>query len=794
MKQLILISAFCLLLTTILPAQWQPTNGPCGGDINSLMIQDQYIFALAPGAGVFVSSDNGTTWSPRNNGLTNLYLQCIAVKGTRIFLGTSEGLFISDDNGNTWNTVLLNGLAYFSVTGLGSNTQSVFMLMNNGDSGADTLFRSDDGTNWNKDLFYNNFFSLGVCGDTVFIGSNNGYLYRSTDNGANFQSVDLTSYTDLLYPNSFTYSGSFLFATGRTGGIFRSADNGNTWTQTSGGLANEEAVTLTANGSKLYAGMYEGSLQYNYQSNGGLYITNDYVNWTCIGLTNIAVEDVLISGNRIIVGTLSRGILISDDGGLTWNPTNNGLTRLAVLAVANNGSDLFASCITDPNPDSDDYYGMMKSTDQGATWVRSGSGIPNEPISAFAVSNSIMLAGGYGVYLSTDHGVTWRQIFYPGYQINSLVFLNSLIFAGTGGGVFLSDDMGVTWQSVNNGLDYSDILTMTVKDNNLFAGTSEGVFRSSDNGSTWIKVSNGLEGYYITALASNNDYLFASGTANNVAIFRSPDNGDNWIKTDLGVDFSLFSSVLSLVVSNEKIIAGTSYNISEVLYSGNNGLTWSVVSTGLPYGYDITSLVILDSAVYAGLNGTNYNVLGSGVWTRPLSEFIPFELPVDTVLLQATANDSQILTIISSTSWVLDGQLPSWLSVNKISGIASDSLTFTTIQANPNSWPRYAFMDIVSEGISRQFTIIQKESVNGIAGQQMSTISIFPNPTSGKIIITTPPGYTKLTITNTTGQILYEQPVISPKTQLDLSQYPNGIYYLRLFSEKGSCIKEIIIL
>jgi photosystem II stability/assembly factor-like uncharacterized protein len=796
MKRLLLISAFCLLLTTILPAQWQPTNGPFGGNVNGLILKTPYVFALVSGVGVFISSDNGTTWSQRNNGLTNLNVQCIAVKGTRIFLGTSYGLFTSDDNGTTWNTVVLNGRAYFSVTGLGSNAQSVFMLMNNGSSGPDSLFKSDDGTNWVRNLFDQSFFSLGVCGDSVFIGGNNGDFYRSTDNGVNFHYIDLSSYPDLLYPRSFTYSGSFLFATGYTGGIFRSPDNGNTWTQTTGGLANEEAVSLTAYGNKLYAGMNEGPMQIGYQSNGGLYVTTDYINWTYVGLTGISVGRIVISGNRIIAETWLHGIYISDDDGVTWNPSENGLTRLPVLAVTKNGSDLFASCITDPSSGSGDSYGLMKSTDQGATWVHSGSGIPNEPISSFAVSNSIMLAGGYGVYLSSDHGLTWKQIFYPGYSISSLVILNSRIFAGTSGGVFLSDDVGVTWHSANNGLDDANVTAMIAKDNTLFTGTSSGVYRSSDNGSSWTKVRNGLEGYYINALASNNDFLFASGAETTAGIFRSPDNGDHWIKTDIGINFTLFSSVLSLAVSNEKIIAATYYTNSSILYSANNGETWSVLNTGLPDEYDISSVIILDSTVYAGSTQGSYPYyyIGSGVWKRPLSEFIPFELQSDTVLLQATANNSKNLTITSSTSWVLDGQLPGWVSVNKTAGTASDAITFTTTSANPNSWPRYAFLDIVSEGISRPFTVIQKESINGITDQSLKEVSLFPNPTSGNIIINTPSGYNKVTVTTAPGQVLYEQPIISSQTHLDLTRFGKGLYYLRLTGKNNTCIKEIIVL
>lgn len=786
MKRLLLICTFCLQFLTIINAQWQPTNGPYGGNINGLAIKDQYIFALIAGSGVFISSDNGNSWSQRNNGLTNLDVLCIAVKGSRIFVGTANGLFSSDDNGSTWNTVLFNGLANFSVNGLGSNTKSIFVLLGSSSYPGDTLYKSNDGSTWVKNLFDASFNSLGVCGDTVFIGSNDGYLFRSTDNGMNFHSVDLTGYSDLLDTRTFTYSGSYLFASGQAGMIYKSADNGTTWTPANAGLNYSFNATLAANGTKLYAGSYYVESSYY----GGLYVSeNNGANWTSLGLTGLTVDKVIFSGNRIIAGTWPKGIFISDDGGNTWKSSSTGLVKLSILALTNNGPDLFASCSVNSFFGGDNLFYIFKSTDKGTTWFQSDSGMSNKAIGVFAVGNSYMLAGGPGVYISTNHGLSWRLLFNPGYTINSLVILNSLIFAGTQFGIFLSEDSGNNWHSVNNGLDNTNITTMISKGDFLFAGTSSEIYRSSDNGSNWIKVSNGIEGFYNNGMASNNDFLFASGYSQLNGIFRSSDNGDNWI-----LSLPLSCSVISFAVSNDKVIAGTSNYNSEVLFSGNNGETWSVVNTGLPDYFDISSLVILDSTVYAGLTNEFYNPLGCGVWKRPLSEFIPFDLLGDTVLLEETAGDQKNLTITSSTSWVLDGQLPTWLSVNKNSGTGSDLLSLTSTTANPNQSPRYSFLNIVSEGISRPFTVIQKGTLNGIDDQPLKTVSVFPNPTSGKIIINSPESYNKLTLTSAPGQILYEQVINSSKTQLDLQHFGKGVYYLRFSGKNNSCIKEVVVL
>ncbi len=66
------------------------------------------LFAGTYGYGVFVSTDNGTSWTAVNAGLTNTYVNALAVSpngtgGTNLFAGTYEGVFVSTNNGATWS-------------------------------------------------------------------------------------------------------------------------------------------------------------------------------------------------------------------------------------------------------------------------------------------------------------------------------------------------------------------------------------------------------------------------------------------------------------------------------------------------------------------------------------------------------------------------------------------------------------------------------------------------------------------------------------------------------------------
>jgi hypothetical protein len=100
---------------SIAPAQttWQQTNGPYGGSVSCLAVSGTNLLAGSYGGGIFRSTNNGTTWTAVNMGLTGpVHVYSLAVipasggSGTNIFAGTQfQGVFRSTDNGTTWTGV-----------------------------------------------------------------------------------------------------------------------------------------------------------------------------------------------------------------------------------------------------------------------------------------------------------------------------------------------------------------------------------------------------------------------------------------------------------------------------------------------------------------------------------------------------------------------------------------------------------------------------------------------------------------------------------------------------------------
>jgi hypothetical protein len=60
-------------------------------NITSLAASDGYVFAGTDTGGIFVSTNNGTSWTAVNIGMTNTYVHALAVSGTNLFAGTRGG-------------------------------------------------------------------------------------------------------------------------------------------------------------------------------------------------------------------------------------------------------------------------------------------------------------------------------------------------------------------------------------------------------------------------------------------------------------------------------------------------------------------------------------------------------------------------------------------------------------------------------------------------------------------------------------------------------------------------------
>ena len=205
------------------------------------------------------------------------------------------------------------------------------------------------------------------------------------------------------------------------------------------------------------------------------------------GLTNNNVVALAYNGTALFAGT-EGGLFISTNNGSLWTACSDANVSSAnVKALVTIGTNIFAGCYGGK--------GVFLSTDNGATWTAVNTGFSFKYVDALAVSgNKIYASLMYeGVFWSNDNGTTWTKITaapLADNTVRSIVSIGSAIFAGTDddNGVFKSTDDGATWTAVNTGLTQKIVESLAVVGTKLYAATKNGVFVTSDNGGSWATV------------------------------------------------------------------------------------------------------------------------------------------------------------------------------------------------------------------------------------------------------------------------------------------------------------------
>src|SRR5205814_6189957 len=78
MKKSVLFFCAALGALAFLPtksdADWTRSNGPWSATVMDILADGSNLFCATRGGGVLLSTDNGSSWTPLDNGLTNPYV------------------------------------------------------------------------------------------------------------------------------------------------------------------------------------------------------------------------------------------------------------------------------------------------------------------------------------------------------------------------------------------------------------------------------------------------------------------------------------------------------------------------------------------------------------------------------------------------------------------------------------------------------------------------------------------------------------------------------------------------
>ncbi len=280
-------------------------------------------------------------------------------------------------------------------------------------------------------------------------------------------------------------------------GVFRSTDDGASWTQ----LPNPHAATL----GPVYG------FNYNYKGKGDLFVgggfglfrsSNNGDAWQQLRIQPTVGTDPVIVGFTF---TTWGDIFLASNGSALWQSTDNGATWSE--AGINNDITLYPSFVA-CSPKGKLFAGtsnaMYSTTDKGNSVWQSISGAMGSNVSfAFNSNGSEIIAGGTsGLFRSFDDGNSWKPLSPPGMgnltYYSLAIASNGSIFEGTESllnsvkAVSLSADSGTSWLDISSGLPSSLVYAFGVsRKGYVYAATDNGVFRYSQPTGVVRAISNG---------------------------------------------------------------------------------------------------------------------------------------------------------------------------------------------------------------------------------------------------------------------------------------------------------------
>lgn len=505
---------------------------------------------------IYKSENRGKSWTNLNTGLfgkNSGAIKSLSIhpqKSTHLYAGALNGVYFSHNGGKSWQDIT-DKLPYIHTAGvyLNSNGKKIY---------AATL------------------------GGGVYTGiiQNNSVKWSSQSN--------LKMQVHHVQVTTHPKDPAIIYASAYPGGVFKSMNQGKTWSEINFGLASFAIKDPLRQGyyafaisrtkpNILYLGMY-GAGMYKSLDKGDTWMPINGKNRVMDGK---AITSLLIDPDNPgkVWVTTEEGLHQTEDGGQKWEelsfPGEKSQLRLIKM---NKEKKLFVSRLG---------YELYRSDNSGKDW---------RPINGF---------GNFGTFWPM-----WDDR--PLYQYTSLVFHpqdpDILLFGTFPAGIFKSKDKGKTWRESNVGWTNDGVFSMVFhpKDRTtIYCGTYNGVNRSIDTGDSWEAWDKGWPDeqwiFSIDFDPRNPDVIYAcSKNGENEGrgregfrgtVMKSTNGGHDWFPVTKGLDEDQeFYKIL--VDPNHPDLIYLATQRDGVFISSDGGKTWQTWNEGL-------------SNTQAGTNGNN---------------------------------------------------------------------------------------------------------------------------------------------------------------------------------------------
>jgi len=486
------------------------STGPSDGSVNQVSInpQDTGFLYAGTSSGLYYSKNDGTNWTRAiSDDIRDIEFE--PSHNFTVYASSMTGKFYrSIDSGKTFTQISTglpsSGAGRMAIGVTAADSNMVYILAADASSNAlYGVYRSTDRgqtfatqallssgapniLGWSptgSDNTGQGEYDLVIAvspthSDSIYVGGP--YLWTSSDGGVSWSysnsfsnnvHVDIHSIT--FYPGS---SRSFLLSC--DGGVYKTTNRGNSWTDISNNLeiAEEYSIGASADNPNLWISGWQDN---NVDISG--------TPWTSVyGGDGMTCFIDYTSDNNMFCESEYGSLAVSNDGGNSWSPSTNGITE--------QGS-------------------------WNTPWLQD----PQQP--------NVLYAGFQNVWVSSDQGNSWTQLSTWGtYYINAIAIApanDNYIYASQSFSIYATTNSGASWTNVTHNLPVGlvSISNIAVDQFNpqhvwvTFSGWNafDKVYESTNGGSTWTNISTGLPNLPVNCIISQ------------------PGSGGIYVGTDIGV-------------------------------------------------------------------------------------------------------------------------------------------------------------------------------------------------------------------------------------------------------------------
>ena len=585
--------------------RWMP-YGPDGGDARAFALDPHdhtHIYLGTLTGTIFDSHDSGSTWKrvARLGNRDDLALDNIVVDpndsnhivvGAWVLDRADGGLYSTTDGGKTWSANdQMKGHSIRALTMAPSDPKILVI------GALDGVFRSaDGGKTWalispagNAEIKEVESIAIDPKDPRIIFAGTWHLPWHTSDGGEHWTNIGKP---DGLIDDSDVFSiiidaknpkNLYLSA---CSGIYRSINEGGQFEKVKGIPTESRRTRVLMQDPMAENTVYAGTTN-------GLWKTTDAGHtFTLHGNPNYIINDVSVdpqNPQHVLLATDRNGVLLSEDGGMTFQPSNNGFSARQISAIAQdrtNPNTLYVGVINDKAAG-----GVFTSSDGGLHWQQQSGGLGGADIFSLGQTpNGTLLAGTrHGIYRlsdgnwtnsgltlalppeTTDEAPKQAARLRSTHNASATKAVRSRPSTASTASARTKHDrsVGTSPSRTTPPMESSTgVYAIASTDDSVFAATEEGLLVSKDEGHNWnhVRSANGTPWRVVTAQGSD------VAVADLKSIALSTDKGVTFHAVTAPTGLTMVSS-LALDDTNHLWVGGR----EGVFVSNDNGSTWQTV-------------------------------------------------------------------------------------------------------------------------------------------------------------------------------------------------------------------------